>query len=199
MNEAQLELSVMELFQAEGYEYISGDSVLRETTDVLLKDDLQAYLLAQSEVESIIFSLVRASHDPLYDANREMLTKIREGFVFRRDDKTKKDLFIRLIDFDIPDANIFKVVNQVEIQGMEQLRIPDAIVYVNGLPLMDQTNLKRLRVPGNFNIIQRRYKFFVFISTKELRKRINKISRVNSIFHYHLPIFRKRKIEDLKQ
>ena len=40
MNEAQLELSVMELFQAEGYEYISGDSVLRETTDVLLKDDL---------------------------------------------------------------------------------------------------------------------------------------------------------------
>lgn len=144
MNEAQLELSVMELFQAEGYEYISGDSVLRETTDVLLKDDLQAYLLAkyatdgitQSEVESIIFSLVRASHDPLYDANREMLTKIREGFVFRRDDKTKKDLFIRLIDFDIPDANIFKVVNQVEIQGMEQLRIPDAIVYVNGLPLV---------------------------------------------------------------
>lgn len=144
MNEAQLELSVMELFQAEGYEYISGDSVLRETTDVLLKDDLQAYLLAkyatdgitQSEVESIIFRLVRASHDPLYDANREMLTKIREGFVFRRDDKTKKDLFIRLIDFDIPDANIFKVVNQVEIQGMEQLRIPDAIVYVNGLPLV---------------------------------------------------------------
>lgn len=144
MNEAQLELSVMELFQAEGYEYISGDSVLRETTEVLLKDDLQAYLLAkyatdgitQSEVESIIFSLVRASHDPLYDANREMLTKIREGFVFRRDDKTKKDLFVRLIDFDTPDANIFKVVNQVEIQGMEQLRIPDAIVYVNGLPLV---------------------------------------------------------------
>lgn len=144
MNEAQLELSVMELFQAEGYEYISGDSVLRETTEVLLKDDLRAYLLAkyatdgitQSEVESIIFSLVRASHDPLYDANREMLTKIREGFVFRRDDKTKKDLFIRLIDFDIPDANIFKVVNQVEIQGTEQLRIPDAIVYVNGLPLV---------------------------------------------------------------
>jgi len=144
MNEAQLELSVIELFQAEGYEYISGDSVLRETTDVLLKDDLQAYLLAkyatdgitQSEVESIIFSLVRASHDPLYDANREILTKIREGFVFRRDDKTKKDLFVRLIDFDTPDANIFKVVNQVEIQGIEQLRIPDAIVYVNGLPLV---------------------------------------------------------------
>ena len=36
MNEAQLELSVMELFQNEGYEFVSGNSILREVTDVLL-------------------------------------------------------------------------------------------------------------------------------------------------------------------
>lgn len=144
MNESQLELSVMELFQNEGYEYVSGDSILREVTDVLLKDDLRAYLATQyakdgitsTEIESIILGLVRASYDPLYDANKEMLTKITEGFVFRREDKTKKDLFIRLIDFDNQSANIFKIVNQVEIQGTSQLRIPDAIVYINGLPLI---------------------------------------------------------------
>ena len=144
MNEAQLELSVMELFQQEGYEYLSGDSILRETTDVLLKDDLRMYLMMKyaadgitsSEIETIIFGLVRASHEPLYDANKEMLNKIIEGFVLRREDKTKKDLFIRLIDFDNVHNNIFKVVNQVEIQGKHELRIPDAIVYVNGLPLV---------------------------------------------------------------
>ena len=65
-----------------------------------------------------------------------MLTKIIDGFVFRRDDKTKKDLFIRLIDFDNINNNIFKVVNQVEIQGKSELRIPDAIVYINGLPMV---------------------------------------------------------------
>lgn len=144
MNEAQLELSVMELFQQEGYEYLSGDSILRETTDVLLKDDLRMYLMMKyaadgitsNEIETIIFGLVRASHEPLYDANKEMLNKIIEGFVLRREDKTKKDLFIRLIDFDNVHNNIFKVVNQVEIQGKHELRIPDAIVYVNGLPLV---------------------------------------------------------------
>ena len=100
MNEAQLELSVMELFQQEGYEYLSGDSILRETTDVLLKDDLRMYLMMKyaadgitsNEIETIIFGLVRASHEPLYDANKEMLNKIIEGFVLRREDKTKKDL-----------------------------------------------------------------------------------------------------------
>lgn len=144
MNEAQLELSVMELFQQEGYEYLSGDSILRETTDVLLKDDLRMYLMMKyaadgitsNEIETIIFGLVRASHEPLYDTNKEMLNKIIEGFVLRREDKTKKDLFIRLIDFDNVHNNIFKVVNQVEIQGKHELRIPDAIVYVNGLPLV---------------------------------------------------------------
>ena len=144
MNEAQLELSVMELFQQEGYEYLSGDSILRETTDVLIKDDLRIYLMMKyaadgitaNEIETIIFGLVRASHEPLYDANKEMLTKIIDGFVLRREDKTKKDLFIRLIDFDNVHNNIFKVVNQVEIQGKHELRIPDAIVYVNGLPLV---------------------------------------------------------------
>ena len=134
MNEAKLELSVMELFQNEGYEYLSGDTILRETTDVLIKDDLRMYLMMKyaadgitaNEIESIIFSLVSASHDPLYDGNKEMLTKIIDGFVFRREDKTKKDLFIRLIDFDNINSNIFKVVNQVEIQGKSELRIPDA-------------------------------------------------------------------------
>lgn len=80
--------------------------------------------------------LVRSSCDPLYDGNKEMLTKITNGFSFRREDKTKKDLFIRLIDFDNVNNNIFKVVNQVEIQGRHELRIPDAVVYINGLPMV---------------------------------------------------------------
>ena len=44
MNEAQLELAIMELFQDEGYEYVRGNTIMRETTDVLLRDDLRLYL-----------------------------------------------------------------------------------------------------------------------------------------------------------
>lgn len=144
MNEAQLELAVMELFQEEGYEYVFGDSIKREVTDVLLRDDLRTYLknqyqadgITDGEIETIIFSLVSSSHDPLYEANKAVYTKIVEGFIFRREDATKKDLFIRLIDFDNVDNNIFKVVNQFEIRGTQERRIPDAIVFVNGLPLV---------------------------------------------------------------
>ena len=71
-----------------------------------------------------------------YDANKRMLDLICNGFTFRREDKSQKDLFIQLIDFECPERNFFEIVNQVEIQGREQLRIPDGIVYVNGLPLV---------------------------------------------------------------
>ena len=33
------------------------------------------------------------------------------------------------------DGNIYRIVNQMEIQGYE-LRIPDGILYINGLPLV---------------------------------------------------------------
>ncbi|HIS37053.1 TPA: HsdR family type I site-specific deoxyribonuclease, partial [Candidatus Scatousia excrementigallinarum] len=144
MNESKLEAAVMELFQQEEYECVQGDFILREAGEVLLKDDLKAYLLSryasdeisETEVESIILALQRAPHEPLYESNRDMLNRIIEGFAFRREDKSKKDLFIRLIDFEIPQNNIFKVVNQFEIQGIEMLRIPDAIIFINGLPLV---------------------------------------------------------------
>ena len=34
------------------------------------------------------------------------------------------------------DRNIYKLVNQLEIEGRETSRIPDAILYINGLPLV---------------------------------------------------------------
>lgn len=144
MKETQLELAVMELFQEQDYEYVSGDTIIREVTDVLLRDDLRMYLrnkyraenLTEGEIENIIFSLVSSSYSPLYEANKVLYTKIVEGFIFRREDKTKKDLFIRLIDFDDKENNIFKVVNQFEIRGTQETRIPDAVVFINGLPMV---------------------------------------------------------------
>ena len=60
---------------------------------------------------------------------------ISDGFLLKREDRTKKDIFIQLLDFTIPENNIYKVVNQVEITGF-QPRIPDVVVYVNGLPIV---------------------------------------------------------------
>ena len=44
-NEHSLEMSIMELFQDEGYFYLNGEQIHRERSEVLLMDDLRQYLL----------------------------------------------------------------------------------------------------------------------------------------------------------
>lgn len=142
-NEHALEMSIMELFEGEGYQHLVGNQIHREKSEVLLVDDLKDYLytrygadgITPPEVESIILML-RSASGTVYETNKAISKMITDGFIFNREDRSQKDIFIQLLDFDEPDNNIFKIVNQVEIQGREQLRIPDGIVYVNGLPLV---------------------------------------------------------------
>lgn len=166
--EEKLEQAVIELFQAEGYEHCSGEDIHKELTDVLLRDDLKQYLLNRyadeditlAEIEAIVRKLDGFPAAALYDSNKAILKLLADGFMLKRSDRSKPDLYIQLLDFsslpatrepqagDVPfiiadqpaapyaaSHNIFKVVNQLEIQGSEK-RIPDAIVYVNGLPLV---------------------------------------------------------------
>lgn len=143
-NEHALEMSIMELFQEEGYQYVSGGQINREKSDVLLEDDIRSYLLKRyadegitaSEINSIIREL-RTFPGSIYESNKAFFKMLMGGYTLNREDRSEKDLHIDLLNFDDPGNNIFKIVNQVEIIGIDgQLRIPDAIVYVNGIPLV---------------------------------------------------------------
>lgn len=143
-NEHALEMSIMELFTEEGYSYVSGDKIHRERTEVLLKEDLKQYLynryaqdgITPSEVDSIVLMLKSVS-GTIYEANKAVYKMICDGFIFNREDRSQKDLYIELVDFDTPENNIFKVVNQFEIgYGNNERRIPDGIVFVNGIPVV---------------------------------------------------------------
>ena len=143
-NEHSLEMSIMELFQDEGYIYLNGEQIHRERSEVLLVDDLRKYLLNRyaaegltaSEVDSIVLRL-RSISGTIYEANKAVCKMICDGFIFNREDHTKKDIYIELIDFDEPEKNVFKIVNQFEIEGVNnQLRIPDGIVFINGIPVV---------------------------------------------------------------
>ena len=143
-NEHALEMSIMELFKDEGYIYLSGDQIHRERTEVLLVNDIRQYLynryakdgITPSEVDGIILML-RGISGTLYEANKTFYKLLSDGFIFNREDRLQKDLFIELIDFNEPENNIFKVVNQFEIEGMNnQLRIPDGVIFINGIPVV---------------------------------------------------------------
>ena len=44
--------------------------------------------------------------------------------------------FVKLIDFENPENNIFTAVSQMWIQGQDYWRRPGVIFFVNGLPLV---------------------------------------------------------------
>ena len=143
-NEHALEMSIMELFKDEGYIHLTGEQIHRERTEVFLKEDMKQYLynrygkdgITPNEVDSILLMLRNIS-GTVYEANKEVYRKISGGYTLNREDRTQKDIHIEFIDFENPENNIFKIVNQFEIIGINnQLRIPDGIVFINGIPVV---------------------------------------------------------------
>ena len=119
-----------------------------------------------NEIKSIVLQLKSLSTSDLYESNKTFLQLLSDGFILKREDRNQKDIYIQLIDYSglnnhrAPkedevltiaaepeveygattgsaqgDNNIYKFVNQFEIVGTEK-RIPDGIVYINGLPVV---------------------------------------------------------------
>lgn len=140
--EAELEQAIIELFTAQGYTYVHGENIHRQYEDILLLDDLRSFLtarysaegLSDVEIQKIINKLNLISATPLYIGNRDTFWLLNEGFDLIRDDISKVALHVDYIDFDHPENNIFKVVNQYYVQG-EHLRRPDLLVFINGIPI----------------------------------------------------------------
>lgn len=140
-NEHALEQGIMELFQEEGYTYSSGDTIQKEASDVLLRDDLMLYLksqypdLSDLELKRVILKLTADMGLSLYGENARIMSLISNGFSIEREDSSKPNIHIRPIDFECVSNNIFRIVNQLEVVGIER-RIPDGVVYINGLPVV---------------------------------------------------------------
>jgi type I restriction enzyme R subunit len=141
--ESALEEAIIELIVKQDISHVHGSKLIREPSDVLIKEDLRQYLHTQyasegitsSEVESIIRILDAKPASDLYGSNKAIMKMVSDGFLLKRDDRNQKDLYIQLIDYSSSDLNIYKTVNQMEINGFEK-RIPDCILFINGLPLV---------------------------------------------------------------
>ena len=149
ITEEKLEGAFIELLGIEGYPHLLGNTVTRSPDEVLIEQDLIDYLLAKyqghqltiTEAKSIVLQLKSLPSSDLYEANKTVMRWLSDGLLLKREDRNQKDVLIELIDFDgihcspSNDFNIYKFVNQLEIVGSEK-RIPDGILYINGLPLV---------------------------------------------------------------
>jgi len=163
--EAKLEQAFIELLGNENFPHFLGNSISRVDDEVLIEEDLKNYLLNRYkkeqltviETQSIILQLKSLSSADLYESNKKIMRWLADGFILKREDRKQKDIHIELIDYSgLPpqtqsrdldnivaeqqakygkDHNIYKFVNQLEIIGAEK-RIPDGIIYINGLPVV---------------------------------------------------------------
>ncbi len=141
--EAKLEQAFIELLGNEDFPHFLGNTIARTEDEVLIETDLKNYLLSQykqenlteTEAQSIILQLKTLSSADLYESNKKIMQMFADGFSFKREDRSQKDIWIYLIDYSNKNNNTYKFVNQLEIVGTER-RIPDGIIYINGLPVV---------------------------------------------------------------
>jgi len=141
--EEKLEQAFISLLEEQDIKHFNGREIERDESEVLLKDDLKEYLadrykgddITESEITQIVRKLETYPASDLYDTNKSIMKLVSDGFIFKREDATQKDIHIQLINYEDVEANNFKIVNQLEIAGYEK-RIPDGILYINGLPLV---------------------------------------------------------------
>ena len=151
--ESDYEELLIDLFQEAGYEYVDGPSISpggnrqeRDTySDVILTSRLRKALKKinpgkKSElIDDAIKKLLSIQSQSIIESNYEFHDLLVNGIQveFKRPDGTIGGDYISLIDFNDPDNNEFLLVNQFTIQNERgRERRPDAIVFVNGLPLV---------------------------------------------------------------
>ena len=140
--ESEYEEALIDLLQAEGWQYTNGKTIHRQLREPLLIDELTASLMSRypgltvDDAAAIVSKLRHVPGQTHFERLRNTFLLVRDGFRYTRNgDGTKFD--IKFVDFDTPEINTFRAVNQLEVgYGMkDDVRIPDVLLYVNGIPL----------------------------------------------------------------
>ncbi len=141
--EEELEKAIISLFQdRQQYDYTYGEDIHRDFKEVLLKDDMASFIkgayadqdLTDTELEKIISRMELIPEDPLYEGNKAAFKLFTEGFDLIRDDAAQPAIHVNYIDFDEPENNIYRIINQYSVQG-SKLRRPDMLLFINGVPV----------------------------------------------------------------
>ena len=142
--ESEFENAFLALLEAEGWQYLAGNSITRASRrDVLYADDLEQFLsrrnpdLAADEVRQVMDTVRLAGAESDFATLHRVYGWMVDGVQFTPKDGAAR--MVKLIDFDDPGKNIFRAVNQFTVEytnnGQTENRRPDILLFVNGMPL----------------------------------------------------------------
>lgn len=142
--ESSLEIAIIEQLTELGYDYAidtdqwslsrSLDSFINEE---LLLDRLYAINpgVKTDILEQAIAMLKNIDNPSLFERNHVVHKWLTDGIQVD-DYHSDVNPLIRFIDFDNIKNNVFQVANQLKFKESRNLRIPDVILFVNGIPLV---------------------------------------------------------------
>ena len=142
--EWEFEYTFLSCLEAEGWQYLSGGSIPRSSQrEVLYIDDLEQFLskanpdLTAEEVRQIMDTVRLAGAESDFATLHKVYGWMVNGIQFVP--QSSQPRMIPLIDFEKPENNIFRAVNQFTVEytnnGQAKTRRPDILLFVNGLPL----------------------------------------------------------------
>jgi type I restriction enzyme R subunit len=141
--EALIEQATIEWLTDLGYAHVKGTDLPQNATEVILKDQLLAFIQKKypqvpEEIQHLAVSdfCNNVGADIDY-RNRSFHLKLTKGedYEFKDADGNEKAEHLYPIDFENPENNTFWCVNQFSIIGKNKRR-PDIIIYINGIPLI---------------------------------------------------------------
>lgn len=141
--EDSYEQALIDLFQNElGYSYDCGYNVERDYREPYYREQLVASLrhinpkASQFILDEALRKICNISDGGIVHCNESFTDILQNGLpVPYIQDGEARTMTVRLIDYDNPAANDFRIVNQWRIEELQPIRC-DMIVMVNGLPLV---------------------------------------------------------------
>lgn len=143
-HESEIENSIIELLKKKGYEFLDeSDSWLenRQLDEFINRDvffDSLSRINHTSEqnvLDECFRVITRLENPSLFERNLAFHNYLINGITV--EDKTKiVNPLIKLIDFEEPENNLFQVAHQIKFNEGRSNRIPDVIIFINGMPLI---------------------------------------------------------------
>ncbi len=150
MTEEELEMLSLEWFKEIGYSFIHGPHLATDGKSPEREDFRQVILIERlrtalkklnpevpsATIESAVLQLTNPNTPGLLPSNRQFHKWITSGLpITYMDGDQEIGIRLKVIGFDNPASNDWLVVNQLEVIGPKRTRIPDVVVYINGLPI----------------------------------------------------------------
>ena len=135
--ENNFELAVLELLNAANYKYKCGYDIHRENSSIIFDDDFREYMnrysLNDEEYKTVKNYLESIPPQSLYKSSKEVYRRLTKGLDLERQDGS----FTHIHFFDVADIekNFFRAINQYEFCDSVQVRRPDIIIFINGIPV----------------------------------------------------------------